>query len=153
MRLVLQRVRRAAVEVDDERLGAIGPGLVVLAGFERGDGPAQVEEGARKILGLRIFEDDSGRMNLDLAGSGGTILLISQFTLTASTDRGRRPSFDRCAAPDLAGELYEKLDEALRSGGARVERGRFGARMEVELVNSGPVTFVLDLPPEPAAES
>lgn len=152
MRLVLQRVRRAAVEVDDERLGAIGRGLVVLVGFERGDGREQIEECARKILGLRIFEDDAGRMNLDLAGSGGAILLISQFTLTASTDRGRRPSFDHCASPAVAAELYEDLAAALRSGGASVELGRFGARMEVELANSGPVTFVLELPPGPAAE-
>jgi len=148
MRLILQRTTRACVDVDGERVAAIGSGLVVLAGVEKGDSSGQVRAAARKILGLRIFEDEAGRMNLDLPAAAGAVLLVSQFTLAASTDRGRRPSFDRAADPDLARRLLDELAAVLRSAGVRVESGRFGARMEVELVNAGPVTFVLDFPPE-----
>lgn len=146
MRLVLQRVTSARVEVDGERVGAIGRGLLVLAGVETGDGPAQVEAAAERILGIRVFADEAGRMNLDVRQAGGAVLLVSQFTLVASTDRGRRPSFDRAAPPDPARLLIEQLAARLAAGGVPVERGRFGARMAVGLVNDGPVTFVLDLP-------
>lgn len=146
MRLVLQRVASARVEVDGERLGAIGHGLLVLAGVEAGDGEAQVAAAADKLLGLRVFEDDRGRMNLDLVQAGGAVLLVSQFTLAASTDRGRRPSFDRAAPPERARPLLESLAARLAAAGVGVETGRFGAHMSVELVNDGPVTFVLDLP-------
>jgi D-tyrosyl-tRNA(Tyr) deacylase len=146
MRLVLQRVTSARVEVDGERVGAIGRGLLVLAGVEAGDGPAQVDAAADKILGLRVFADEQGRMNLDVRQVGGAVLLVSQFTLAASTDRGRRPSFDGAAPPETARPLIERLAVRVAAAGVAVERGRFGADMAVELANDGPVTFVLDLP-------
>lgn len=154
MRLVLQRVSRAGVEVDEERVAAIGPGLLVLVGVAVGDSEAEVHLAADKLLGLRIFEDDAGKMNRDLAAADGSILLVSQFTLAATLDGGRRPSFDRAAAPEEARRLVELLARELRGAGVRVESGRFGARMAVELVNSGPATFVLDfsVPAVPGAE-
>jgi D-tyrosyl-tRNA(Tyr) deacylase len=147
MRLVLQRVASARVEVDGERVGAIGPGLLVLAGVETGDGPAEVAAAADKLLGLRIFADEQGRMNLDVRQAGGAVLLVSQFTLAASTERGRRPSFDRAAPPESARALIDALAARLAAAGVRLERGRFGSGMAVTLVNDGPVTFVLDVPP------
>lgn len=149
MRLVLQRVTSARVEVDGERVAAIGRGLLVLAGVETGDGPPQVEAAADKLLGLRVFADEQGRMNLDVRQVGGAVLLVSQFTLAASTDRGRRPSFDRAAPPEAARPLIERLAARLAAAGVRVEGGRFGAAMSVNLVNDGPVTFVLDFPAGP----
>jgi D-tyrosyl-tRNA(Tyr) deacylase len=151
MRLVLQRVSRAAVEVDGQVVGAIGAGLLVLAGVEAGDGEAQVEAAAEKLLHARVFDDGQGRMGRDLADVGGAILLVSQFTLVADTGRGRRPSFDRAAPAPEAARLIERLAARLRDAGARVECGRFGARMRVSLVNEGPVTLVLDLPAAPSA--
>ncbi len=145
MRLILQRVSRAAVRVAGETVGEIGRGLLVLAGVEKGDGPAQVTAAADKLAGLRVFEDAEGKMNLDLAAAGGAFLVVSQFTLAGSLARGRRPSFDRAAPPEEARPLVEKLVEDLRARGFRVETGRFRETMEVELVNDGPVTFVLDL--------
>lgn len=144
MRLVLQRVSRARVEVDGERVGAIGRGLVVLVGVAAGDGPESAEVAAEKLLHLRIFADAAGKMNLDLRQAGGSLLLVSQFTLVASLDRGRRPSFEGAAPPEVAQERFEELAQRLAAAGVRVETGRFGARMEVELANDGPVTFVLD---------
>jgi D-tyrosyl-tRNA(Tyr) deacylase len=146
MRLVLQRVSRAAVEVDGEVVGAIGAGLLALVGVETGDGDRQVAVAAEKLLRLRIFDDGRGRMERDLGAVGGAIQLVSQFTLVAGTDRGRRPSFDRAAAPAAAALLIDRLAARLRAAGVRVESGRFGARMRVSLVNDGPVTLVLDLP-------
>ncbi|MEZ5331480.1 MAG: D-aminoacyl-tRNA deacylase [Thermoanaerobaculia bacterium] len=147
MRLILQRVSRAAVRVDGATVGAIGRGLLVLVGVARGDGPEQAERAAEKLVGLRLFEDGSGRMNLDAGAVGGAFLVVSQFTLAGSLARGRRPSFDGAAAPEEAEPLVEALCTALRERGAAVATGRFRARMEVELVNDGPVTFVLDVPP------
>ncbi|KAB2955521.1 MAG: D-tyrosyl-tRNA(Tyr) deacylase [Thermoanaerobaculia bacterium] len=144
MRLVLQRVSRARVEVDGERVGAIGRGLVVLVGVAAGDRPESAEVAAEKLLHLRIFADAAGKMNLDLRQAGGSLLLVSQFTLVASLDRGRRPSFEGAAPPEVAQERFEELAQRLAAAGVRVETGRFGARMEVELANDGPVTFVLD---------
>jgi D-tyrosyl-tRNA(Tyr) deacylase len=148
VRLILQRVTRAAVRVGGETVGSIGRGALVLVGVERGDGPDQVERAAEKLAGLRIFEDEEGRMNLDAASVGGSFLVVSQFTLAGSLARGRRPSFDGAAPPEEAEPLVEGLCEALRRRGLPVAGGRFRARMEVELVNDGPVTFVLDLRPE-----
>ena len=145
MRLVLQRVRRASVRVAGETVGAIGRGLLVLAGVERGDGPAQAAAAAEKLAGLRVFDDPLGRMNLDTAAVGGAFLVVSQFTLAGSLARGRRPSFDRAAPPDEAAPLVEALVADLRARGFQVETGRFRALMEVELVNDGPVTFVLEI--------
>jgi D-tyrosyl-tRNA(Tyr) deacylase len=140
-------VTSASVTVGDEVVGAIGRGLLVLAGVERGDGVEQARAAAAKLAGLRVFEDEAGRMNLaiaDIAAAGGAFLVVSQFTLAGSVERGRRPSFDRAAPPDEAAPLIEVLVEDLRSRGFRVETGRFRAHMEVALVNDGPVTLVAD---------
>ena len=144
MRLVLQRVSSASVKVAGEVVGEIGRGLLVLVGIERGDGPPQVRSAAEKLAGLRVFEDEAGRMNLDLAAVNGAFLVVSQFTLAGSVARGRRPSFDRAAPPAEAEPLVDALVTDLRSRGFRVETGRFRALMEVALVNDGPVTLVAD---------
>ena len=144
MRLVLQRVSSASVKVAGEVVGEIGRGLLVLVGIERGDGPPQARSAAEKLAGLRVFEDEAGRMNLDLAAVNGAFLVVSQFTLAGSVTRGRRPSFDRAAPPAEAEPLVEALVTDLRSRGFRVETGRFRAMMEVALVNDGPVTLVAD---------
>jgi D-tyrosyl-tRNA(Tyr) deacylase len=145
VRLILQRVSRAAVRVGGETVGEIGRGMLVLVGVETGDGPAAAAAAADKLAGLRIFEDAAGKMNLDAAAVGGAFLVVSQFTLAGSLARGRRPSFDGAAPPEVAAPLVAALAAALRARGLHVEEGRFGAHMEVELVNDGPVTFVLDL--------
>ena len=146
MRLILQRVSRGAVRVDGEVVGEIGRGMLVLVGVERGDGPEQAVRAAVKLAGLRLFEDADSKMNLNLAQVGGAVLLVSQFTLAASLSRGRRPSFDRAAPPELAAPLIERLARELEERSVSVSQGRFGAHMAVESVNDGPVTFVLDLP-------
>jgi D-tyrosyl-tRNA(Tyr) deacylase len=143
--LVLQRVARAAVRVDGETVGEIGRGLLVLAGVEHGDGAAEAAAAADKLAGLRLFEDAAGKMNLAAADSGAAFLVVSQFTLAADLSRGRRPSFGTAAPPDAAEPLVEALADDLRRRGFAVATGRFGARMAVELVNDGPVTFVLDV--------
>lgn len=148
MRLVLQRVSRSRVVVDGQEVAAIGPGLLALVGIEDGDGPLQVASAARKIAGLRLFDDSEGRMNLDLAAVGGAVLVVSQFTLAASLARGRRPSFVAAAAPEVAEPLVEELVRQLEAQGVPVATGRFRATMEVELVNDGPVTLVLDVGPD-----
>lgn len=150
MRLVIQRVSSASVTVDAEVVGQIGRGLLVLAGVERGDGIEKVRAAADKLAGLRVFEDEAGRMNrsiadiADIAAAGGAFLVVSQFTLAGSLARGRRPSFDRAAPPEEAAPLIDALVEDLRSRGFRVETGRFRAHMEVALINDGPVTLVAD---------
>lgn len=144
MRIVLQRVSRAAVEVDGRDLSRIGPGFLVLVGVARSDDTAVVERAAQKIVGLRLFEDAGGKMNLDLAGIGGEILVVSQFTLLADASRGRRPSFEAAAPGEVAEPLVELFAERLRQAGVAVATGRFGAHMKVELLNDGPVTLVLD---------
>lgn len=145
MRLVLQRVSRAAVRVEGEGVGRIGRGMLVLAAVERGDGPKEVEAAAAKLAALRLFEDEAGRMNLDSAAVGGAFLVVSQFTLAASLARGRRPSFDRAAPPAEAEPLVARLAAELAARGFEVATGRFGAHMEVELANDGPVTFILEV--------
>jgi D-tyrosyl-tRNA(Tyr) deacylase len=145
VRLVLQRVTSAAVRVAGEPVAAIGRGLLVLVAVEKGDGPPQAEAAADKLAGLRCFEDAAGKMNLDAAAAGAEILVVSQFTLAASLDRGRRPSFDRAAPPAEAEPLVALLVDALRARGLPIRTGRFGARMAVELINDGPVTFVLEI--------
>lgn len=144
MRLVIQRVSSASVRVEGETVGAIGRGLLVLVGVERGDDLARVRTAAEKLAGLRIFEDADGKMNLDAAAVGGAFLIVSQFTLAGSIERGRRPSFDRAAAPAEAAPLVEALVEDLRGRGFPVATGRFRAHMEVALVNDGPVTLIAD---------
>ena len=143
MRAVVQRVSRAKVDVDATTVGAIDKGLCVLLSVGPNDDAAVALRFAGRIASLRIFPDPEGRMNLDLAAAGGGVLVVSQFTLHADTSRGHRPSFIRAAAPDRANELYEAFVAALRKLGHRVETGRFGAHMDVDLVNDGPVTLVL----------
>jgi D-aminoacyl-tRNA deacylase len=146
VRIVLQRVSRAAVEVDGAEVARIGAGYLALVGVGRGDDAGVVERAALKVAGLRLFEDSAGKMNLDLAGVGGAILVVSQFTLFADTSRGRRPSFEAAAPGEVAAPLVALFAERLRQAGFRVETGRFAAHMKVELLNDGPVTLVLDFP-------
>ncbi|HEV7670379.1 MAG TPA: D-aminoacyl-tRNA deacylase [Thermoanaerobaculia bacterium] len=145
MRLILQKVKSASVRVAGETVGAIERGILVLVGVERGDGGLQVAAAVDKLSGVRLFEDEAGKMNLDLQSVGGAFLVVSQFTLAGSLSRGRRPSFDGAAPPDEARPLVEALIEGLRARGHRVETGRFRAAMEVELINDGPVTFLLEV--------
>jgi len=142
MRMVIQRVSRAEVRVDGEIVGRIDIGLVALVGLERGDGEEQLERAARRLATLRIFSDDDGRMNRGLGDVGGAVLAVSQFTLAGSIRKGRRPSFDHAMAGDQAAPLFERFLDLLRAEGVRVETGVFGALMDVELVNDGPVTLV-----------
>jgi D-tyrosyl-tRNA(Tyr) deacylase len=144
MRLVVQRVSRAAVRVGTQELGAIGRGAVVLVGVAPTDDPATVDRVADKLVGLRYFTDADGRTNLALADIDGELLVVSQFTLLADTSRGRRPGFTGAAIPEQAEPLVERFVARLRAAGARVATGRFGAEMDVELVNEGPFTLVLD---------
>jgi D-aminoacyl-tRNA deacylase len=143
VRAVVQRVAQARVLVEDEPRGRIGPGLCVLLGVARGDEAADAERLAGRVARLRIFENDAGRFDRSLLNIGGAALVVSQFTLLADTAKGNRPSFTDAAPPEEAEPLYERFCEALRALGIRVETGLFGARMEVELVNDGPVTIVL----------
>jgi len=144
MRLVLQRVGRASVRVDGAVLGAIGLGLVVYVGIADGDDEAEARRMAQKTAGLRIFNDAEGRFNLSLLDTRAEALVVSQFTLFADARRGRRPSFDAAARPEVAEPLVEAYAQALEALGVRVARGRFGAHMQVESVNDGPVTVILD---------
>jgi len=144
MRLLIQRASRASVTVDGRLVSSIGPGLVILVGVGHGDGVDQVEPLADKVAGLRIFRDGAGKTNLAIADVGGEALVVSQFTLYADTSKGRRPSFIRAAAPDVAAELVEGFAKALEARGVAVGRGVFGAEMEVELVNDGPFTMWLE---------
>ena len=146
MRVVLQRVSRAEVRVAGRVTGKIGPGFLVLAGFGPSDTEAQLSWMAEKILGLRVFADDQGKMNRDLVETKGSLLVVSQFTLYGDASKGRRPSFIDAAPPDLAKKLYERFVELLKekAGTIDVETGEFGAMMDVELVNDGPVTLILE---------
>jgi D-tyrosyl-tRNA(Tyr) deacylase len=144
MRLVVQRVSRAAVRVGEETIGAIGPGAVVLVGIGAADSPELVDRMADKLLGLRYFEDYAGRTNRSIAEAAGTFLVVSQFTLYADLRRGRRPGFTEAAPPELAAPLVDRFAARLREAGAQVATGSFGASMAVELVNEGPFTLVLD---------
>ena len=144
MRAVLQRVSEAEVRVADEVIGRIGRGLVVLLGVAKDDSETDAAFLADRILGMRIFADADGKMNLAIHKVGGELLLISQFTLIADTDSGRRPSFIKAAPPDEAKKLYQHFLSLVRIGGVKVETGEFGAMMSVSLVNDGPVTIVLD---------
>jgi D-tyrosyl-tRNA(Tyr) deacylase len=143
MKIVLQRVKEARVDVGGVTAGRIGRGLCLLVGVEKGDGEADAEYLARKCVELRIFPDAEGKMNLSLAEAGGEVLAVSQFTLAGSVRKGRRPSFDGAEAPARAAELFESFVGAVEALGVTVETGVFQALMEVHLVNDGPVTFVL----------
>ncbi len=144
MRAVAQRVTSAAVRAGDETVGAIGPGLVVLLGVARDDGPRQAAVLAPKVAHLRIFDDEAGRLNRSVIDAGGSVLVVSQFTLYGDTSRGRRPSFVQAAPPEQAEPLCEEFAARLRDLGLTVATGRFRAVMQVEIHNDGPVTIILD---------
>jgi D-tyrosyl-tRNA(Tyr) deacylase len=144
MRLVVQRVTRAAVRIDDETVGEIGAGAMVLAGVGSGDNASIVDRIADKLAGLRYFPDAEGRTNLTITEAGGSFLVVSQFTLYGDVRRGRRPGFTGAALPDVAAPLVDRFVKRLRDLGHLVETGRFGAMMDVEMVNDGPFTLVLD---------
>jgi D-tyrosyl-tRNA(Tyr) deacylase len=144
MRACVQRVSSAQVRVEGEMVGEIGRGLLVLLGVAVGDGPAELRWMVDKVLGMRIFDDGDGKMNLALADVGGELLVVSQFTLLGDCRKGRRPSFINAAPPEIAERMYEEFVAAARAAGVRTETGRFRTYMEVELVNDGPVTLLLD---------
>ncbi|MBM6955861.1 D-tyrosyl-tRNA(Tyr) deacylase [Ligilactobacillus salivarius] len=144
MRVLLQRVKQASVEIDGNVNGEIGQGLLLLVGFTENDGDKEIEYLARKVLNVRIFSDADDKMNLNLQQVSGSILSISQFTLYAQTRKGNRPSFTRAQNPDIASKNYDKFNEKLRESGVQVETGIFGADMQVSLVNDGPVTIMYD---------
>ncbi|MBZ0220803.1 MAG: D-tyrosyl-tRNA(Tyr) deacylase [Candidatus Methylomirabilis sp.] len=143
MRAVVQRVASASVSVSGRMTGVIEKGLLVFVGVEKGDGPEDLDYMASKITGLRVFEDRQGKMNLDVKEAGGSLLVISQFTLLGDCRKGRRPSFDRAEEPQSARKIYEALVKRLGES-VRVETGEFQAHMEVESINDGPVTLMLD---------
>jgi D-aminoacyl-tRNA deacylase len=144
VKAVIQRVTSAGVEVAGETVGRIGRGMLVLLGVEKGDGERDADRLADKIVNLRIFEDDAGKMNLALGEAGGSLLVVSQFTVAGNCAKGRRPSFDSAAPPAEANRLYEYFVATLREMGVTVETGVFQAMMAVSLVNDGPVTFILE---------
>jgi len=144
MRAVVQRVSNAEVRIEGRAVGRIGHGFVVLLGVAGGDSDADAAFLVDKIVGMRIFADHAGKMNLSIAQAGGAMLVVSQFTLLADTNSGRRPSFTKAAAPDEARRLYEHFLSLARTRDVKVETGEFGATMEVDLVNDGPVTIILD---------
>lgn len=144
MRVVIQKVSEASVSVKGEMLGAIKKGFMLLVGVGQDDDDSDVDYLARKIANLRVFEDEQGKMNLALKDVQGEILSISQFTLLANTKKGNRPSFVEAAAPETGDLLYEKLNDALREKGFEVQIGKFGAHMQVQLINDGPVTIMID---------
>jgi D-tyrosyl-tRNA(Tyr) deacylase len=147
MRIVLQRVSKASVTIGGRVAGEIGPGFCLLVGFTHGDTPAQVDWMAEKVGGLRLFSDADGKMNLGLDEVGGAVLVISQFTLYGDSAKGRRPSFIDAARPETAIPLYDRFLAALRARGLPVAAGEFGADMQVEIHNDGPVTLILDRAP------
>jgi len=147
MRVVLQRVSQATVRIHDREARSIGPGFCLLVGFTHGDTPAQVDWMAEKISGLRLFSDSQGKMNLGLEEVSGAVLVVSQFTLYGDAAKGRRPSFIDAARPEVAVPLYQRFLDVLRGRGLEVAAGEFGADMQVEIHNDGPVTLILDRNP------
>ena len=144
MKIVLQRVKKAKVLVEGKTAGEIGAGVCLLVGIEKGDREVEADYLADKVIGLRIFPDEQGKMNLSLMETGGGILAVSQFTLAASIKKGRRPSFDPAESPEQAARLFNYFVERLKRSGLKVETGVFQAMMDVYLINDGPVTFILD---------
>lgn len=144
MRACIQRVSSARVRVEGETVGEIGSGFLVLLGVAAGDGPAELRWMVDKVVGLRVFDDGEGKMNLALADVGGELLVVSQFTLLGDCRKGRRPSFIDAAPPEMAERMYEEFVAAARAAGIRVATGKFRTHMEVDLVNDGPVTLLLD---------
>ncbi|MGN0030446.1 MAG: D-aminoacyl-tRNA deacylase [Candidatus Gastranaerophilaceae bacterium] len=144
MKALIQRVKRASVTIDDKLYSKIGGGLLVFLGVEKGDTSENADKLAAKLLGLRIFEDDAGKMNRSLVDVNGEMLIVSQFTLCGDCKKGTRPSFDKSAPPEIANELYEYFISQVKNFGISCETGKFGAMMDVELINDGPVTFMVE---------
>lgn len=145
MKALIQRVKRASVTIAGELYSKIGAGMLVLLGVEKGDGKENADKLVQKLVNLRIYEDENGKMNRSLVDMKGEMLIVSQFTLCGDCKKGTRPSFDKSAHPEIAKELYESFIEEVGSYGIPTQTGVFGAMMDVELVNDGPVTFVLDM--------
>lgn len=144
MKVLLQRVKRASVTIDEKLFSSINYGILALVGIEKGDTIEQVNKLADKIFKLRIFEDENGKMNRSILDVKGEMLVVSQFTLCGDCKKGTRPSFDRSAPPDIANSLYEEFIEKIKNYGIKTGTGKFGAMMDVELINDGPVTFMLE---------
>lgn len=144
MKVLLQRVKRASVTIDEKLFSSINYGILALVGIEKGDTIEQVNKLADKIFKLRIFEDENGKMNRSILDVKGEMLVVSQFTLCGDCKKGTRPSFDRSAPPDIANLLYEEFIEKIKNYGIKTGTGKFGAMMDVELINDGPVTFMLE---------
>lgn len=144
MKVLIQRVKKASVTIDGNVHSAIDNGILALVGIEKGDGIEQVEKLAKKIVNLRIFPDEQDKMNLSLVDTEGEMLIVSQFTLCGDCKKGTRPSFDRSAPPETANQLYERFIQEVQNHGIKTGTGVFGAMMDVELVNDGPVTFMLE---------
>lgn len=148
MRIVIQRVSHASVTVDNEIVGKIGEGILILLGVADGDTEEDIKYLADKALGLRIFRDENDKMNLSVADIGGEVLVVSQFTLYGDCKKGKRPSFDKAGKPDFAEEMYEKFLDYVKKTFGKVEHGIFGADMKVDLLNNGPVTLIIDSKPK-----
>ena len=144
MKVLIQRVKKASVTIDGELYSSIGKGILALVGIEKGDGIEQVQKLAKKVTNLRIFPDENDKMNLSLLDIQGEMLVVSQFTLCGDCKKGTRPSFDKSAPPDIANDLYEKFTQEIKNYGIKTQTGKFAAMMDVELINDGPVTFMLE---------
>ena len=144
MKVLIQRVKKASVTIDNKLFSSINNGILAFVGIEKGDCSDKIEKATHKIINLRIFEDENKKMNRSLVDTKGEMLIVSQFTLCGDCKKGTRPSFDNSEAPDIANNLYEEFIEQVRKLGIKVETGEFGAMMDVELINDGPVTFILD---------
>ena len=145
MKVLIQRVKKASVKINGELYSLIDKGILALVGIEKGDTLEQVQKSAKKIVGLRIFPDENDKMNRSLVDIQGEMLIVSQFTLCGDCKKGTRPSFDKSAAPDIANKLYEDFVKEIQNYGIKTETGVFGAMMDVELINDGPVTFMLEM--------
>lgn len=144
MKVLIQRVKHASVTIDSQLYSSIYNGILAFVGIEKGDSVEQIEKAAKKVTNLRIFEDEDGKMNRSLVDTKGEILIVSQFTLCGDCKKGTRPSFDKSAPPEIANKLYEEFISKIKNYGINVKTGQFGAMMDVELINDGPVTFMLD---------
>ena len=145
MKVLIQRVKKASVTIDNELFSSIDKGILALVGIEKGDSNEQVQKAAKKIANLRIFPDENDKMNLSLVDVHGEMLVVSQFTLCGDCKKGTRPSFDKSAPPQIANELYENFVEEIKIYGIKTQTGKFAAMMDVELINDGPVTFMIEI--------